>query len=80
MRELKQYPYEIRQLTEEEGGGYLITLTDFNQCISDGDTIEEAIENGLDALAGTIEVLEELGFPVPEPSQPAYKMPIPVIV
>jgi antitoxin HicB len=62
-----QYPFEIRPLSEEEGGGYLISFPDFSECISDGDTPEEAIHNGFDALQETIAALESMGLPVPEP-------------
>jgi antitoxin HicB len=41
--------FEIRELTKDEGGGWLITFPDLPGCVSDGDTIEEAIENGVDA-------------------------------
>jgi len=68
MRDLTQYPFEIRPLTQEEGGGYLISFTDFSECISDGETPEEAIQNGLDALAETIAALEDLRLPVPAPA------------
>jgi antitoxin HicB len=67
MRDLTQYPFEVRPLHAEEGGGYLISFPDFSECISDGETVEEAIRNGLDALAETIAALESLGLPVPEP-------------
>jgi antitoxin HicB len=67
MRDLKQYPFEIQLLTEDDGGGYLISFPDFSECISDGETIEEAIQNGLDALEETIAVLEHMNLPVPEP-------------
>ena len=67
MRDLSQYPFEIRPLSEEEGGGFLISFTDFSECISDGETIAEAVENGLDALQETIAALESLNMPVPEP-------------
>ena len=67
MRDLSQYPFEIRPLSEEEGGGFLISFTDFSECISDGETIEEAIENGMDALQETIATLESLNMPVPKP-------------
>ena len=67
MRDLNQYPFEIRPLTEEDGGGFLISFTDFTECISDGETVEEAIQNGLDALQETIAALESLNLPVPEP-------------
>ncbi len=66
-RDLTRYPFQIRPLTPEEGGGYLISFTDFSECISDGETIEEAIANGFDALAETIAALEDMGLPVPEP-------------
>lgn len=67
MRDLSQYPFEIRPLSEDDGGGFLISFTDFSECISDGETIEEAIENGMDALQETIAALESLNMPVPEP-------------
>jgi len=66
MRDLSQYPFNIRPLSQEEGGGFLISFPDFSDCISDGDTPEEAIHNGMDALGETIAALEEFGFPVPE--------------
>lgn len=67
MRDLKQYPFEIQLLSEEDGGGYLISFPDFSECISDGETVEEAIHNGLDALEETIAALESMNLPVPEP-------------
>lgn len=67
MRDLSQYPFEIRPLSAEDGGGFLIAFLDFSECISDGETPEEALENGLDALQETIFALESLGLPVPEP-------------
>lgn len=72
MTDLHQYPFEIRPLTEEEGGGYLVTFPDFAECISDGETIAETIQNGLDALGETIAALEDLGLPVPQPSSNGY--------
>ncbi|MCB0123801.1 MAG: type II toxin-antitoxin system HicB family antitoxin [Caldilineaceae bacterium] len=72
MNDLSKYSFEIRPLTEEEGGGYLITFPDFSECISDGDSIEETIQNGLDALRETIAALEDLGLPVPQPNSNGY--------
>jgi len=66
MKNLSKYPFEIRAL-KEEGGGYMISYTDFSECISDGETIAEAIENGMDALQETIAALESLNMPVPVP-------------
>jgi antitoxin HicB len=67
MRDLSQYPFEIRPLSEEDGGGFLISFPDFSECISDGETPEEAIQNGQDALQETIAALESMNLPVPEP-------------
>ena len=62
------YPFEIRPLSKAEGGGFLISYPDFSECISDGETVEEAIANGRDALMATIAVLEVKGLPVPAPN------------
>ena len=67
MYNLEQYPFEIRALPEEDGGGYLISFPDFSECISDGETPEEAIHNGRDALEETIAALASLNMPIPEP-------------
>lgn len=72
MVDLRQYPFEIRALADDEGGGYLISFPDFSEVISDGETPEEAIVNGLDALRETIAALESLNLPVPEPGGGSY--------
>ena len=41
MRNLDDYPFEIRPLTAAEGGGFLISYPDFSECISDGETIDD---------------------------------------
>lgn len=69
MRNLDDYPFEIRPLSPEEGGGFLISYPDFSECISDGETVEQTIANGRDALAATIAALEAKGFPVPAPNR-----------
>ena len=45
------YPFTIRHLSKEDGGGYLIEFPDLPGCMSDGETIEEAIANGQDAVS-----------------------------
>jgi antitoxin HicB len=62
------YPFEIRPLSDEEGGGYLILFPDFADCVSDGATVDEAIRNGQDALRATIAALKARGLPVPLPN------------
>jgi len=65
------YPFQVRPLTEEEGGGYLIEFPDLPGCLSDGATIEEAIANGADALQSWIATAREFGDPIPPPSRPS---------
>ena len=67
MNRLADYPFEIRPLSEEEGGGFLISYSDFSECISDGETVEEALKNGNDALKATIAALKAKKLPVPAP-------------
>ena len=68
MSKLTDYPFEVRPLAEDEGGGYLISFPDFAECISDGDTVDEAVENGRDALKATIAALKAKKLSVPAPN------------
>jgi antitoxin HicB len=67
MFELMRYPFSVWPLSTEDGGGFLISFPDFSECISDGETVEEAFRNGLDALQETIAALKSMNLPVPEP-------------
>ena len=62
-----QYPFTVRRLSEEDGGGYLIEYPDLPGCMSDGETPEEAVHNGKDAVRGMLLTMMELGDPIPEP-------------
>ena len=68
MNKLSDYPFEVRPLSSEEGGGYLISFPDFAECISDGETVEEAMVNGRDALKATIAALNAMKHSVPAPN------------
>lgn len=63
------YPFTIRHLTKDDGDGYLIEFPDLPGCISDGETIEEAITNGYDALLCWIEAAQKTGRDVPKPGE-----------
>jgi len=66
---LLDYPFEIRPLTDDEGGGYLISFIDFDECIADGTTPQEAIRNGKEALKETIAAMQAEGLQVPQPGE-----------
>jgi antitoxin HicB len=65
MSKFADYPFGIRPLSAEEGGGFLISFPDFADCISDGETVEEALKNGRAALKATIAALKATGHAVP---------------
>lgn len=66
---IPDYPFTIRQLSNEEGGGFLIEFPDLPGCMSDGETVEEAIKNGRDALHCWLTVAKETGRKIPEPGE-----------
>ena len=61
------YQFTVRPLSKEEGGGYLVEYPDIPGCMSDGETIEEAIVNGKEALRDCIDVFRESGRRLPKP-------------
>ena len=69
MARVPEYRFEIRPLSADEGGGYLISYPDFADCVSDGATVEEAISSGRLAVKETIAALKEAGHPVPQPTE-----------
>lgn len=68
IRNLDRYQFTVRPLSEEEGGGYLVEYPDIPGCMSDGETIDEAIRNGRDALRDSLAVFEESGRQLPKPA------------
>jgi len=66
---ITDYPFTVRHLSPEDGGGYLIEYPDLPGCISDGETQEEAIKNGQDAVACWITAAKETGRSIPKPGE-----------
>lgn len=63
------YAHVVEPLTEVDGGGYLITFPDLPGCMSDGETIEEAIANGRDAFSAWMSARAHMGKPIPKPTR-----------
>ena len=68
IRHLDRYQFTVRPLSKEEGGGYLVEYPDIPGCMSDGETVEEAIAHGREALQDCLEVFKESGRKLPKPS------------
>ena len=63
-----EHPFTIRRLSKAEGGGWLVEFPDLPGCIADGETIEQAVENGSDALRSWLAAAKEFKDPVPAPA------------
>ena len=63
----EDYEIDIRPLSAADGGGFTAIAPELPGCRSDGETPEEALRNGYDAIACWIEAAEEMGRPVPQP-------------
>ena len=66
-----EYAVRIERLADSDGGGYLATVPDLPGCMSDGETIEEAIANGAEAKRDWIAAMRQAGRPVPPPTAEA---------
>jgi antitoxin HicB len=64
-----EYPFIIRHLSNEEGGGFLIEFPDLPGCMSDGETIDEAIENGENAIHAWLETARDEKRSIPQPGE-----------
>ena len=52
--------------TPQPEGGYTVTCKELPGLVTEGDSIDEAVENLKDAFAATLELYEDLGRPLPE--------------
>lgn len=59
------YPYTV---TAQTSGGYLVKFVDFEEAITEGDTLEEAAFNAAEVLSGIMAYRLEHNQSVPEPS------------
>jgi antitoxin HicB len=66
---IPEHPFTIRELDIDDGGGFLIEFPDLPGCMSDGETVEEAIANGFDAVQCWIAAVKEKGREVPMPGE-----------
>lgn len=65
--DLDAYPFTVRRLSDDDGGGYLVEYTGVPYCIADGKTTDEAIRHGRAALEACLVTIAESGHPIPTP-------------
>jgi predicted RNase H-like HicB family nuclease len=64
---VKRYSMIIEWSDEDQA--YIVTVPELPGCRTHGDTYEEAIKQGQDAIESWIMVAEELGRPIPAPKK-----------
>ncbi len=67
---MNEYKYTIILHPDTEEGGYTVTVPSLAGCVTQGETIEEAIAMAKDAIRLYIESLIDDGEPVPEEREP----------
>ena len=58
---LDRYPFTVRKLPEEDGGGFLCEFPDIPGVLGDGKTPLAAIKDGQKALQSAVAALREIG-------------------
>ncbi len=53
-------------LDPQEEGGYTVTCKELPELITEGDSIEESLDNAIDAFKSTCELYEHIGRALPE--------------
>lgn len=75
MKATPQNKFEVRPLSAEEGGGYLVTFAELPGCMSDGETVEEAIKNAADAEKEWLMASKEWDKTAEKPGRFVTRMP-----
>ncbi|MGO9235165.1 MAG: type II toxin-antitoxin system HicB family antitoxin [Methylocella sp.] len=70
MSDLSVYRYDVAPIPAEEGGGYIVRFPDIPGCLGVGDTPEEAVEDGQQALFACLDALKAVDRPPPVASAP----------
>ena len=62
--------YTVLLQPDLDEGGYTVTVPALPGCITEGDTLDEALDNARDAIESFLAYLEEKGQPIPEETAP----------
>ena len=65
---MKVYDFKV-MLEPDETGGYVVSCPSLPGCYSQGNTVEDALENMKEAILLCLEDMESQGEEVPDPSR-----------
>ncbi|MBI2760379.1 MAG: type II toxin-antitoxin system HicB family antitoxin [Chloroflexi bacterium] len=57
---------------DDEGEGYTVTVPALPGCVSEGDTLDEALSNARDAIGAVLDDMQRCGEPIPDGPLPAH--------
>jgi len=67
MYKFEDYTIQITPLTQDDGGGFLVTFPDLHGCMADGETMEEAIKEAKSAFNCWVEACIDWNKDIPAP-------------
>lgn len=73
---MRQYTVIVEY--DPEAAAYSVVVPSLPGCTSQGSTVDEALANAREAIAGHIAALKELGEPIPEETNPPQAIRIDV--
>ncbi|MBI5018476.1 MAG: type II toxin-antitoxin system HicB family antitoxin [Deltaproteobacteria bacterium] len=65
------FSYPVTLIPDPDDGGYVVSFADLPEAITQGDTVEESLDEAQGALEAAIEYRVREGLELPEPSTPA---------
>lgn len=65
---MNEFHYSMLITWDEEDQIFVVKVPELDGCMTHGRTYIEAVENGIDAMNGWIEVAKNLGWTLPQPT------------
>ncbi|MEW6490865.1 MAG: type II toxin-antitoxin system HicB family antitoxin [Thermodesulfobacteriota bacterium] len=72
---MHRFRYPVTLTPDQTDGGWVVTFADVPEAITQGETVEECLEQAADCLEEAIAARIEDGMPLPEPSDAAVGQP-----
>ena len=66
---MRVYDFTVLLEPDEEGGGYVVSCPALPGCYSQGDTIDQALENVKEAIQVCLEDMQAQNEPIPDVSK-----------
>ena len=66
---MKHYEFKVILEPDQEKGGFVVFCASLPGCYSQGDTMEEAMENIKEAIILCLEDMQDQNIPIPDPTR-----------